>query len=140
MRVWSKESFEARVQDEHERAAKRGSSFAVVEVRFDPEAHDVPSQLDRGAAALIGKDASRRRRFFGITSVSTIETNAKFVTHYNESFTDKITRTTAPNTSYDAFYLLAYAVHVTAARAPRGATSRARASARTLRGPSSPAP
>ncbi len=70
--------------------------------------------------SLIGKDPSRRRRFFGITSVSTIDTNAKFVTHYNETFAEKITRTVAPNTSYDAFYLLAYGVHALGDRPPTG--------------------
>jgi ABC-type branched-subunit amino acid transport system substrate-binding protein len=70
--------------------------------------------------AFVGKDASRRRRFFGMTSVSTIDTNAKFVTHYNETFADKITRTIAPNTAYDAFYMLAYAVHALGATAVNG--------------------
>jgi hypothetical protein len=29
--------------------------------------------------------------------------------HYNEVFSDKVTRTISPNSAYDAFYLLAYA-------------------------------
>jgi ABC-type branched-subunit amino acid transport system substrate-binding protein len=85
---------------------------------------------------LIGKDASRRHRFFGMTSVSTIETNAKFVTLYNETFDDAITRTIAPNTSYDAFYLLAYAIQALGDRAPTGPNV-ARAFARLI-GPGKP--
>jgi hypothetical protein len=58
----------------------------------------------------VGRDASRRRRFFGVTNVSTTTANARLVTHFNETFPDKVTRTATPNGSYDAFYLLAYAV------------------------------
>jgi serine/threonine protein kinase len=58
-----------------------------------------------------GSDPSRRRRFFGLTTVSTTPTNARFVMHYNEAFREKITRTISPNSSYDAFYVLAYATH-----------------------------
>ncbi len=59
----------------------------------------------------VAKDASRRRRFFGLTTVSTTPANARFVMHYNEVFREKITRTISPNASYDAFYLLAYAAY-----------------------------
>lgn len=52
----------------------------------------------------------RRGRFFGLTAVSETAANARFVTHYNEVFPgDPITRTTSPNSSCDAFSLLAYA-------------------------------
>jgi branched-chain amino acid transport system substrate-binding protein len=60
---------------------------------------------------LIGKDAALRRRFFGVTTSSTTAPNARFVLHYNEVFTDAITRTQSPNSSYDAFYLLAFATY-----------------------------
>jgi serine/threonine protein kinase/ABC-type branched-subunit amino acid transport system substrate-binding protein len=57
----------------------------------------------------IGTSTDRRRRLFGVTTVSTTPPNARFVMHYNEVFSDKITRTISPNSTYDAFYLLAYA-------------------------------
>jgi serine/threonine-protein kinase len=59
----------------------------------------------------IGSNAGRRRRFFGTeTSSNTVE-NAQFVSHYNETFTDQITRVSAPNNIYDGFYALAYSIH-----------------------------
>jgi serine/threonine protein kinase/ABC-type branched-subunit amino acid transport system substrate-binding protein len=61
--------------------------------------------------AFIGTNRERRRRFFGVTPVGSTTANARFVTHYNEVFPDKITRTIDPNASYDAFYLLAYATY-----------------------------
>ncbi len=57
----------------------------------------------------LAKEPSRRQRFFGLTPVSTTAPNARFVLHYNETFKDPVTRTFAPNGSYDAFYLVAYA-------------------------------
>jgi hypothetical protein len=57
----------------------------------------------------IGKSEERRRRFFGLTNVSTTPNNARLVAHFNETFRDKVTRTASPNGSYDAFYMLAYA-------------------------------
>ncbi len=57
---------------------------------------------------LIGRSVDRRRRHVGFTTASSTPANARFVMHYNETFTPKITRTNAPNSSYDAFYLLAY--------------------------------
>ncbi len=61
--------------------------------------------------AFIGASRDRRSRFFGVTPVSSTVTNARFVTHYNAAFPDKVTLTFGPNTSYDAFYLLAYATY-----------------------------
>lgn len=66
-------------------------------------AHFDPALLD-----FIGDDRDRRRRFFGITVVSTMPENARFVMHYNETFAAKATLTRGPNTAYDAFYVLAY--------------------------------
>jgi branched-chain amino acid transport system substrate-binding protein len=57
----------------------------------------------------IGKHADRRRRFFGLTPVSTTPNNARLVSHFNETFHDKVDRTDPPNGSYDAFYVLGYA-------------------------------
>ncbi len=58
---------------------------------------------------LIGRDAGRRRRFFGVTPVADTPANARLVMHYSETFPEKITRTASPNSTYDAFYLLAFA-------------------------------
>jgi serine/threonine protein kinase/ABC-type branched-subunit amino acid transport system substrate-binding protein len=59
--------------------------------------------------AFIGRDASRRHRFFGVTPVSDTPANARLVMHYGETFPEKITRTASPNSTYDAFYFLAFA-------------------------------
>jgi serine/threonine-protein kinase len=59
--------------------------------------------------AFVGTNAERRRRFWALTNTSAFETNARFVQHYNEAFSPPVTRSTAPNASYDAFYLLAFA-------------------------------
>jgi tRNA A-37 threonylcarbamoyl transferase component Bud32 len=65
--------------------------------------------LAPGVVAFIGASAERRRRLLGLTSESTTATNARFVARYNEAFSDTVTRTFSPNSSYDAFYLVAYA-------------------------------
>jgi hypothetical protein len=44
-----------------------------------------------------------------LTTVSSTTPNARFVVHYNETFGEPVTRTLAPNTSYDAMYVLGYA-------------------------------
>jgi hypothetical protein len=53
------------------------------------------------------------------------------VMHYNEVFREKITRTISPNSSYDAFYVLAYATHALA-DAPVTGTNLAAAMPRLL--------
>jgi serine/threonine protein kinase/ABC-type branched-subunit amino acid transport system substrate-binding protein len=68
----------------------------------------------------LGKDRDRRRRMFGMTTISTTTSNARFVVHYNETFPEPITRTLAPNSTYDAFYVIAYAVAATADRVTAG--------------------
>jgi serine/threonine protein kinase/ABC-type branched-subunit amino acid transport system substrate-binding protein len=55
------------------------------------------------------QDRSVRARMFGLTLPSTTSVNARFTMHYNETFGTELTRADAPSTSYDAFYLLAYA-------------------------------
>jgi hypothetical protein len=62
-----------------------------------------PAQL-----AFIGKSRDRRARFFGVAPVAQAAT-LRYVTHYNEVYPEKITLTSDPNSSYDAFYLLAFA-------------------------------
>jgi ABC-type branched-subunit amino acid transport system substrate-binding protein/tRNA A-37 threonylcarbamoyl transferase component Bud32 len=61
--------------------------------------------------AFIGTSAERRRRFLSLTTVSTTAANARFVARYNEAFSDSVTRTFSPNSSYDAFYVIAYAAY-----------------------------
>jgi branched-chain amino acid transport system substrate-binding protein len=56
----------------------------------------------------------------GFTSVSDTVPNARFVVHYNETFADRITRTWAPNSSYDALYVVAYAAYAAAGALPSG--------------------
>jgi hypothetical protein len=63
-------------------------------------------------AAFAGRDPTRRRRFLSDTNLSTTMTNAQLVLRYNLAFpAEPIVRTEAPQPSYDAFYLLAYAVY-----------------------------
>jgi branched-chain amino acid transport system substrate-binding protein len=88
--------------------------FVPLETRWPERA---PRPLYAGALPLpaalfpfVGRSVARRRRFFGLTNVSTTTANARLVTHFNETFADKVTRTATPNGSYDAFYLLAYGV------------------------------
>jgi branched-chain amino acid transport system substrate-binding protein len=88
--------------------------FTPLEAAWPKDARERPryasvALLTPESLAFIGESKDRRRRFFGVTPVSTTQTNARLVTHYNETFDDKITRTYAPNTIYDAFYMLAYA-------------------------------
>ena len=60
----------------------------------------------------VGTDASRRHRVFGVWPVSTTEANTRFVARYREIFPeDNVARTNAPSTTYDSFYLLAYATY-----------------------------
>jgi serine/threonine protein kinase len=64
------------------------------------------------SATFAGNDAARRHRFFAATNVSTTMTNADLVLRYNMAFPrEPIIRTEAPQPSYDAFYLLAYATY-----------------------------
>jgi serine/threonine protein kinase len=67
--------------------------------------------LDDEVMKFLGSNAERRHRVFGLTSVSTTTPNARFVSHYNESFSPPITRAWSPNSSYDGFYLVAYATY-----------------------------
>lgn len=59
----------------------------------------------------VGRSADRRRRMFGVTMASNFPANALFVMHFNQTFHTDIPRTLSPNTTYDAFYMLAYAVY-----------------------------
>jgi len=70
-----------------------------------------PSALSPAILSFVGKNADRRHRFLSLTSVSTTAANARFVSRYNETFSEGITRTFSPNSSYDAFYVVAYATY-----------------------------
>jgi branched-chain amino acid transport system substrate-binding protein len=61
--------------------------------------------------AWAGASASRRSRIFGVVPLGMTAVNARFVMHFNESARTPVTVTDAPNSSYDSFYLLAYAAY-----------------------------
>jgi hypothetical protein len=70
------------------------------------------SGLSRSATDFAGRDASKRHRFFAVTNRSTTMPNAELVLRYNAAFPrEPIMRTEAPQPSYDAFYVLAYATY-----------------------------
>jgi serine/threonine-protein kinase len=68
-----------------------------------------PTNFTPEVLAFAGKTVDRRRRFFSMTSVSTTPANARFVARYADRYGENVTRTFSPNSSYDAFYVLAYA-------------------------------
>jgi ABC-type branched-subunit amino acid transport system substrate-binding protein/tRNA A-37 threonylcarbamoyl transferase component Bud32 len=59
----------------------------------------------------ITADPSRRKRLFGVWPASSTQAGARFVTRYREVYPDDgvTSPTSAPLTTYDAFYVLAYA-------------------------------
>jgi hypothetical protein len=86
--------------------------FAPLEDQWPKTARPRPryasvALLTAAMLEFIGTNDDRRRRIFGVTPVSATPANARLVMHYNETFEDRITRTYAPNTIYDGFYLLA---------------------------------
>jgi serine/threonine protein kinase len=60
-------------------------------------------------APFLGKDADRRRRLFAVLSTSSSTANARFVIRYNATHAQPVAITFNPGSSYDAFFLLAYA-------------------------------
>jgi serine/threonine-protein kinase len=79
------------------------------------------SELGSEAVAFARSRAGLRDRFFGLTTESATDANAKFVTRYNALFPQNaVTRTRAPNTTYDAAYALAYAIVATGRAHPGG--------------------
>jgi hypothetical protein len=99
-----------------------GLSTAVTEVLVPveerwPPAHPRPTyasiaSITPGLLDLVGRDTGRRHRVFGVSPPSSTPANLQFVTRYAETYPDDhVTKTNAPNTSYDAFYLLAYATY-----------------------------
>jgi ABC-type branched-subunit amino acid transport system substrate-binding protein len=80
----------------------------------------------------IGAKAELRRRFFSLTNVSTTAANARLVARYRSAYAEPVvTRTFSPNSSYDAFYLVAYAAYALRDEPVTG-TALARAVARLL--------
>jgi serine/threonine-protein kinase len=69
---------------------------------------------------LIGSDADRRRRYFGIAPPANTVLNLKFTLRYNETFSQKITINESPAAPYDSFYLLAYAAFAADGHPPTG--------------------
>ncbi len=68
---------------------------------------------------VIGRDESLRRRVFGVAPASGTAVNARFVAHFHETFpSDVVTETNAPNSTYDAYYALAYATYAVAPETP----------------------
>jgi serine/threonine-protein kinase len=90
-----------------------------------------PTALPPSVLEYIGGDTERRGRFFAVTSVSTTAANARFVARYSELYPEEVSRTFAPNSSYDAFYVLAYATFAVGSERVTG-PSLARAIARLL--------
>jgi ABC-type branched-subunit amino acid transport system substrate-binding protein len=90
-----------------------------------------PTTLSPNVLEFIRANAERRRRFFSLTSASTTAANARFVARYGSAYADPITRTFSPNSSYDAFYVVAYATYALRDEPVTG-TALARAVARLL--------
>jgi branched-chain amino acid transport system substrate-binding protein len=61
-------------------------------------------------ARITEKSPEVRRRVFAVSAASMPSTTAHFVLRFNLAHPDEATQTLNPGTSYDAFYLLAYAV------------------------------
>jgi serine/threonine protein kinase len=68
----------------------------------------------------IGASAERRRRFLGVDAVVNTIANVDFISHYDETYAQKLNPTMAPNNIYDAFYALAYAIHALGAETVTG--------------------
>ena len=112
--------------------------FAPLEAQWPATTRHRPryisvASLSKPLLDYIGTDHDRRGRFFGVTPVSSTTTNVRFVTHYNDVFPDDpITRTINPNSSYDAFYVLAYASYAIPRSEPITGDRLARAFARLV--------
>jgi hypothetical protein len=84
--------------------------------------------ISQALVDFVGSDAGLRRRVFGVSIASGGAAHVAFVARYAEAYPDDaISSTDAPDTAYDAFYLLAYAAYALPAseRATGPALSRA---------------
>ncbi len=69
---------------------------------------------------LIGSDVDRRRRFFGVAPPAKTMANFRLVDDYNALFSEKINGATSPASTYDAFYVAAYAAFASGRDQPTG--------------------
>ena len=87
----------------------------AVEARWKPGAprptYVVANDSLEDFASYLGTSIDRRRRLFAIESLSSSTVNARFVFRYNDVHDEHVTQFINPGVSYDAFYLLAYAVY-----------------------------
>ena len=110
--------------------------LAPVEERWPAAARHRPryasiASITPGLLDLIGTSDERRHRVFGVSPPSSTPANLQFVSRYAETYPDDhVTKTNAPNTSYDAFYLLAYATYALPHDEPVSGPALARAFAR----------
>ena len=82
----------------------------------------VPNDTLELFAPFLGDDVDRRRRLFTIESLSGSTPNARFVIRYNATHAKPVTATFNPGSTYDAFYLLAYATFALGDQPAHGAT------------------
>ncbi len=68
----------------------------------------VTNLMGKPLLALLGKDAERRRRFFGVSTPENSPANSQLAIHYSSEFT-KIDVNDTPAPAYDAAYVAAYA-------------------------------
>ena len=71
----------------------------------------VTNLLGKPLFTLMGKNAERRRRFFGVSAPENSSANAQLAMHYSSEFA-KIDVNDTPAPSYDAAYVAAYAAYV----------------------------
>jgi hypothetical protein len=95
------------------RVANEASFVEAVESRWRADAPR-PTYVFTGGtlapfARYLGTNVDRRRRLFGLQSLSSSNVNARFVMRYNETHKDHVSLTFNPSSSYDAFYLLSLA-------------------------------
>jgi hypothetical protein len=69
------------------------------------------TDLGHNVTAFVGASTERRHRFFGVANVPNGAANAGLVLRYGMAYPDEqVSLTEAPQPSYDAFYLVAYAI------------------------------
>ncbi len=87
--------------------------FAPLERALPPGAPR-PTYLSAGPFGSfdgLESDVAMQKRFLGLTTPSNTSVNVKFTLHYNATFPVHVTLGLSPNTTYDAFYVLAYAAY-----------------------------
>ena len=83
--------------------------IAAVEARGARPIYVIAVDSTAIVAPWMGTDIERRRRVFAIASV-TRTAEAQFVMRFNAAHARQVTRTFNPGVTYDAFYVLAYAI------------------------------